>query len=57
MTEDPRDLMDRIRQAKERAMTPEAKQRREEVNARAERLQRIGVKPPESGTFGGKPKP
>lgn len=57
MNEDPRTIMDRIREARERAMAPEKQQRRKEVDERNALLQEVGVKAPESGTFGGKPKP
>lgn len=52
MSENPKDILQQVLDAKRRAMTPEKRKRREEVDARNARIQEVGVKQPASGTFG-----
>lgn len=51
--QDQHKLMEQAKAARERALTPEQKQRRKEVDERAALIQ-AGIKPPKGNTFGGK---
>jgi hypothetical protein len=50
--DDPRIIMARAVEARERAVTSEQAQHPREVDERNERIQTVGVKAPASGTFG-----
>jgi hypothetical protein len=55
MTDDPKDLMLRAVEARDKALTPEQLAYREQVDRRNKAIQ-AGIKPPASGTFGKPPK-